>query len=121
LLESNNVYWFSYQRDTDLLTPGEKRRFHIYDTSEDTRAFEDTAHYLIQMDLCITVCTAVAHLAGSLGIPTWLLLSKPGHYLWGQHQETTPWYPSMTIMRQETPGDWETLISKVKTKLQNMF
>lgn len=119
LLECNKVYWYSFQKDTDLLTADEVRQHRVWGTSAKLRSFNDTANILTQMDLCITVCTAVAHLAGSLGIPTWLLLSKPGHYLWGQHQETTPWYPSMTIMRQETRGDWDTLISKVKTKLEN--
>jgi ADP-heptose:LPS heptosyltransferase len=65
------------------------------------------------MDLVITVDTAVAHLAGALGIPTLLLLAHVPDWRWMLGRDDTPWYRSMQIYRQPAPGDWNGLVSKV--------
>lgn len=68
--------------------------------------FAQTAEQLLQMDLVISVDSAVAHLAASLGLPTWLLLPEPAPWIWPSSGIETPWYPSLRIFRQVLPADW---------------
>lgn len=69
------------------------------------QSFDDTARWIARMDAVISVDTAVAHLAGMLGVPTLLLLRFAGDRRWGL-EDTTPWYPSVRLIRQRVPGDW---------------
>lgn len=68
--------------------------------------FTDTAAVLANLDLLISVDTAVAHLAGAMGVPCWLLLRHSGEWRWLREREDSPWYPSLRLFRQPTPGDW---------------
>ncbi len=68
--------------------------------------FAQTAEHLLQMDLVISVDSAVAHLAASLGLPTWLLMPEPSPWIWPSRGSETPWYPSLRIFRQALPADW---------------
>ena len=79
--------------------------------------FSDTAYALSGMDLVITVDTALAHLAGALGIPTLLLLPFGPDWRWMLGREDSPWYPSMRIYRQPAPGDWRGVIGEVMADL----
>lgn len=79
--------------------------------------FADTAALLKQLDCLVTVDTAVAHLAGALGIKTFLLLSACPDWRWGIKGETTPLYSSMTLVRQETYGDWADVIERLSPML----
>jgi tetratricopeptide (TPR) repeat protein len=81
------------------------------------RDFADTAALIMRMDMVITVDTAVAHLAGALGRPVWLLLPFAPDWRWGLHAESTPWYPTMRLFRQPAPGDWEAVIRRLRTAL----
>jgi ADP-heptose:LPS heptosyltransferase len=73
------------------------------------RDFDDTAALIENLDLVISTDTAVAHLAGAMGKPVWLLLSSEGEWRWLQDRPDTPWYPSMRIFRQEVAGDWSSV------------
>jgi len=75
--------------------------------------FADTAALLQQLDALISVDTSGAHLAGALGIPTWLLLPYCPDWRWGASGTTTPWYPSMILLRQDGYGNWETVIKQL--------
>jgi Tfp pilus assembly protein PilF len=77
------------------------------------RDFDDTAALLSGLDLVISTDTAVAHLAGAMGKPVWLLLSSEGEWRWLQDRADTPWYPTMRIFRQTTPGDWAAVAAAV--------
>ena len=79
--------------------------------------FSDTAYALSGMDLVISVDTAVAHLAGALGIPTLLLLPHGPDWRWMLEREDSPWYPSMRIYRQATPGDWGEVLTRLAADL----
>ncbi len=77
----------------------------------------DTAAVVAQLDLVIGVDTAAIHLAGALGIPTWVLLPKRPDYRWLLGREDTPWYPSMRLFRQVESGNWEELMWRVRAAL----
>jgi hypothetical protein len=79
--------------------------------------FADTAALVKQMDCVITVDTAIAHLAGALGVRTYLLLPYCPDWRWGISGETTPWYASMTLLRQPAYGDWKRVIEDLRKSL----
>ncbi|CCO22144.1 tetratricopeptide repeat protein [Maridesulfovibrio hydrothermalis] len=68
--------------------------------------FSDTAKVMRQLDLIITVDTSVAHLAGGLGLPVWVAIPYNPDWRWMHKRKDSPWYPSMTLFRQKTPGSW---------------
>lgn len=80
--------------------------------------FADTAALVAQLDLVITIDTAVAHLAGALGIETWLLLPAAPDWRWLLKRADSPWYPTMRLFRQQQPGNWAELMKRVATALQ---
>ncbi len=79
--------------------------------------FSDTAALASLMDLVITIDTSVAHLAGAMGRPTWVLLSHFSDWRWFVGREDSPWYPSVRLFRQHSPGDWAGVIARVSKKL----
>jgi hypothetical protein len=79
--------------------------------------FSDTAYALSGMDLVITVDTALAHLAGALGMPTLLMLPFVPDFRWLLERSDSPWYPTMRIYRQSVPGDWGSVIQRVARDL----
>ncbi len=76
-------------------------------------AFMDTAAIMKQLDLVITSDTSIAHLAGALGVPTWLALSYVPDWRWLLHREDTPWYPTVRLFRQDVLGDWDGVFRKI--------
>ncbi len=76
-------------------------------------AFLDTAAIMMSLDLVIACDTAIAHLAGALGRPIWLLLSHNPDWRWLTEREDSPWYPTARLFRQTQPGDWAGVIAKV--------
>jgi tetratricopeptide (TPR) repeat protein len=79
--------------------------------------FADTAGLISQLDLVVTVDTAVAHLAGALGKPVWTLLPFVPDWRWGRAGESTPWYPTMRLFRQQSRGDWAEVVRRVTDEL----
>lgn len=82
--------------------------------------FGDTAALIETLDLVICVDTAVAHLAGALGKPCWLMLRHSGEWRWGRGRSDSPWYPGLTIFRQSTPGDWVGVVARIAAALAAM-
>jgi hypothetical protein len=80
--------------------------------------FSDTAAAIGQLDLVITVDTSVAHLAGAMGVPTWVLLSTIPDWRYGAEGERTPWYPTMRLFRQRADGNWEDVVARVAQALR---
>ena len=87
------------------------------DLSSEIGDFASTAGLLAEMDLVITVDTAVAHLAGALGRPVWILLPYGADWRWLQDRRDSPWYPTARLFRQTTMGDWAPVLAAVRTAL----
>lgn len=81
--------------------------------------FENTAHLIAACDRVITIDTAVAHLAGTMGVETWLLLPFEPDWRWGPTLDTTPWYSSMRLFRQPKRGDWDSVMQRVHHTLES--
>jgi len=79
--------------------------------------FLDTAAIIANCDLVVTTDTAVAHLSGGMGMPTWLLLKKVPDWRWGLKGDRTFWYPSVRLFRQQILGDWTDVVKSVASEL----
>ena len=82
--------------------------------------FTDTAHTVMNLDLVIAVDTAVAHLAGALGRPVWVLLPFDPDWRWLLDRSDSPWYPTMRLFRQPAPGRWDEVIARVVESLNSL-
>ena len=80
-------------------------------------AFLDTAAVMDSLDLVITCDTSVAHLAGALGRPAWVALKAVPDWRWMLDREDSPWYPTLRLFRQTTPGDWDGLFARMAGEL----
>lgn len=84
---------------------------------EELTDFADAAALVAELDLIISVDTAIAHLAGALGKPVWVLLPYVADWRWLQERRNCPWYPTATLFRQPKVGDWLTVIEAVRREL----
>lgn len=91
----------------------------VMDVGQQLEDFADTAAVLQQLDLVICVDTAVAHLAGALARPVWVVLPQAGDWRWMRDGETTPWYPTMRLFRQKTRSDWDDVFAAVRQRLRD--
>jgi hypothetical protein len=87
----------------------------------DIQDFADTAAIVAQLDLIICVDTVIAHLAGALGKPVWVLLPFAADWRWLTARTDSPWYPQMVLFRQQIPGDWEDVIGRVRESLETLI
>ena len=83
----------------------------------DAKDFADTAALIANLDLVVSVDTAVAHLAGAMGKPVWLLDRYDPDWRWLTGRRDSPWYPTMTIYRQPAPGGWTHVIEAISEHL----
>lgn len=92
---------------------------HDFGSDFDTQhgAFMDTAAIMSNLDLVITVDTSIAHLAGALGVPVWVMLHYGGDWRWFEKRSDSPWYPTMKLFRQPVYGDWNSVIDTIKQEL----
>jgi len=92
-------------------------RGDIEDWMDACEDFMDTAALVENLDLVISVDTAIAHLAGALGKPVWLLNRFESEWRWGLEREDTPWYPTMRIFRQSEHDTWVGVIERISAEL----
>jgi hypothetical protein len=93
----------------------------ILDPADELFDFSDTAALCDCLDLIISVDTSVAHLSGALGKTTWVLLPFSPSWRWLLNREDSPWYASVTLFRQEAPGDWSGVMRRVAARLRQSF
>tara|TARA_B100000674_G_scaffold496476_1_gene526796 strand:- start:466 stop:2082 length:1617 start_codon:yes stop_codon:yes gene_type:complete len=113
------LHSLQFGHDADQLTPwrgleGVKEWHH------ELTDFSDTAHLVRQLDLVISVDTAVAHLAGALNRPTWLLLPRNADFRWLKDRSDSPWYPSMRLFRQRQHGDWSGIVEDLRNAFEDL-
>ena len=89
--------------------------------SDNPECFLEYAAIISNCDLVITGGTTISHLSAGLGIPTWVLLPKIPDWRWGLQGETSFWYPSMRLFRQNKKGDWNEVVEQVAMALQQEF
>jgi Tfp pilus assembly protein PilF len=121
-LLSDEVEWISLQKD---VTPeeleiqrGDGRIAHFGDALTD---FAETAALLDLVDLIIAVDTSVAHLAGAMGKPVWIMLPYNADWRWLLDRTDSPWYPSARLFRQRAIGDWDDVIGRVRVALRGLI
>jgi tetratricopeptide (TPR) repeat protein len=92
----------------------------VLDYTAELESFADTAALISRLDLVISVDTAVAHLAGALGKPVWIMLPSVPDWRWMRGRCDSPWYPSARLFRQPERGDWKPVIQAIATELDSM-
>lgn len=92
----------------------------ICDVGDQLRSFSDTAALVEALDLVVSVDTSVAHLAGALGKPVWILLSYRPDWRWMMDRDDSPWYPTARLFRQPAPGAWEPVLDTVRGALTEL-
>jgi hypothetical protein len=90
---------------------------NLIDHRADLTDFTRTAGLLGNMDLVITVDTVIAHLAGALNIPIWVMLAHSPDWRWMREREDSPWYPSLRLFRQKSRGNWDPVLEAVAHNL----
>jgi hypothetical protein len=83
-------------------------------------AFMDTAAIMRNLDLVVTTDTAIAHLAGALGVPVWVALSKIADWRWMCEREDSPWYPTMKLFRQTELGNWKPVFERIAEEVEKL-
>lgn len=111
--------WHSLQKE---LRSGDAQFLERYPSVQQHQdqlfSFDDTAALIAALDLVITVDTSVAHLAGALGKPVWIMLPKVPDYRWMLDRNDTPWYPSARLFRQTNSGDWSDVVRTIANSLK---
>ncbi len=122
--QTQGVTFVSLQRDDRKVEPVmSKSAIEVRDESQAMSDFLATAELVRGLDLLVTVDTGLAHLAGAMGVETWLLLPYAADWRWfandrrSPHFERSPWYPSMRLFRQSAPGDWVSVMQRVRREL----
>jgi hypothetical protein len=116
LLTLPGLRFFSLQKGGPAAPAG----FPLTDFMSEMGDFADTAALIANLDLVISVDTAVAHLAAALGKPVWLLDRFDSCWRWFTGRRDSPWYPTLRICRQPHPGDWDAVLSEVARDLRNL-
>ena len=115
---SSAVRLLSLQKGAGLeQLQGVAERFPITELGSRLNDFMDTAALMMNLDLVITCDTAVAHLAGALGIPVWVALPLVPDWRWLLDRSDSPWYPTMRLFRQESRGDWQGVFRRIEVAL----
>jgi len=124
IAERPDLTWVSLQKHfgrEQLLAASESARARVLDWTEEIDhlgdAFVDSLAILSLLDALVTTDTSLAHIAGSAGIPTWLLLPHVADWRWGIAPKRSPWYPDLVLIRQSYFGDWSGVIERLSAEL----
>jgi tetratricopeptide (TPR) repeat protein len=118
LLAVNGTRFYSLQiGERDRLPLPPELAVQVIDLTGGIENFADTAALIANLDLVITIDTAVAHLAGALGKPVWVLLPAVADWRWLDGRDDSPWYPGMRLFRQSRPNDWANVVGQAARAL----
>jgi ADP-heptose:LPS heptosyltransferase len=117
----NSMEWYGLTRDIrDQDLDALKNITSINSLTAFLNDFSDTAAAIMNMDFIISVDTAVAHLAGALGKPVWILLPFHSDFRWLRDREESPWYPTARLFRQTKIGDWSDVLERISKELDKL-
>jgi ADP-heptose:LPS heptosyltransferase len=112
----------SLQKDT---RPADRvalaRRSEIADLTAHLTDFAETAALVSCLDLVVTVDTSIAHLAGAMGRPTWVILPYVPDYRWLLDRDDSPWYPTVRLFRQDASRDYASVLDRIRAELQDFI
>lgn len=117
ILSLENTEFYSFQKEDEHNQIKEYPQ--ITDIGKTFKNFEDTAAALMNVDILITIDSAIAHLAGALGVKTYLLLPYSSEWRWFEDTKTTPWYESVRIFKQKEPWNWSQVLEEIIAVLKN--
>ncbi|HYE36627.1 tetratricopeptide repeat protein [Methylocaldum sp.] len=120
ILQSKKVHFINLQfgeSAAELSKLSEIHGIYIHNWPEAINDYDETAALVSAMDLTISVCTAIIHLAGALGKDVWVMAPKSPEWRYGLTENSMPWYPGVKVYRQLHYGDWSSVISSIKTDL----
>jgi tetratricopeptide (TPR) repeat protein len=121
LLRTADVTWVSLQKgEVAEQLAGLPDDVLVWDGSSREHDLAETAALMATLDLVITTDTCIAHLAGAMGKPVWILLPYLSDWRWMQETESTPWYPAARLFRQKASGDWAGVLQRVCVELEKM-
>ena len=122
LLDAPGIAFYSLQIDTSAIAAsGAIADGRLLDLAPLITSLEDTAALISQLDLVISVDTLVAHLAGAMDVPTWLMLPLAPDWRWHLDRDDSPWYRSMRLFRQPRLLDWGSVVQQIGERLQAEF
>jgi hypothetical protein len=113
LHEMHGVTLYSLQRDENMIDG-----LPFADLRDQMKTWEDTASIIAGLDLVITSCTSIAHIAGALGKETWVIVPVLPYYAWAVAGEKSVWYKTVKLFRQEKYGEWDTPLAAVREALE---
>jgi tetratricopeptide (TPR) repeat protein len=122
LAGATDAEFYSLQKgeaSTQAANPPAGMRLH--DLTTRIRDFSDTAALIANLDLVISVDSAVAHLAGAMGVPTWVLVAHAPDWRYHLERSDNPWYPTMRLFRQDRDGDWSGPVARAAQALRERF
>ena len=118
LMRIPGITWISLQKgDAAGQLSALPEDVFVSDGSSRDRDLAETAALIATLDLVITTDTCIAHLAGAMAMPVWILLPHLSDWRWMQQTEATPWYPTARLFRQRIPGDWTEVVERVIKQL----
>jgi hypothetical protein len=118
LLRTPGINWIALQKGEAATQIAElPSDISLCDGSSGDRDLAETAALISTLDLVITTDTCIAHLAGAMAKPVWILLPHLSDWRWMQQTEATPWYPTARLFRQSVPGNWAGLVERVIAEL----
>lgn len=122
LFDLQGVEYYCVQDEVKEVDKPAFDRLDIYNMGLKFKTFVDCACAMKSMDLVVTIDSAIAHMAGTLNIPCFVLLPKQKtHWLWGSDKRACPWYPSAHVFRQSAEGDWASVVAEVQKWLVEFF